>query len=184
MMTALSKPLSEAEVSILSYCAGYFFRRLLAFHTVKKVVVPCQVCSIHGEKFTNSSVVQTQSDLFLFFKRYNTDSATLFKCSEHFIDFVQTVIQVTHYCADFILDEDRIVNIIRCSVKKHLSNFPQFCSTDKFDRFVSLVARTMLVYRIKWLNSSLKSKKKFKRGKGKKKKKTKSDRKLEKLTHV
>ena len=180
IVAALDKELSVAEVSILAYCSGYFFRRLLGFHTFKKATVPCDVCNLHGEKFTQSSVVQTQSDLFLYFKRFHTDSATLYKCSDHFVDFVQTIIKVTNFCADHILDEDRIVNVVLLSVRKHLSNFPQFCSDDKFDRFVSLVARTMVVYRIKWLNSDLKSKKKFTRGKGKK---SKSAKKLDKLTH-
>ena len=187
MLTALSKPLSESEVAILSYCSGYFFRKLLEFHTVKKVLQPCEVCSCHGEKFSQprqSSILLTQSDLFLYFKRYNTDSATLFKCSEHFMHFIQTIIQVTHYCADLILDEDRIVNIICLSVNKHLHNLPQFCSSNKSDRFVSLVARTMLVYRIKWLNNELKSKKKYKRGKGKIKKPAKKSKSAKKNSEI
>ena len=180
VVTALNKPLNVAEESVLTYCTGYFFRKLLEFHTVKKVLVPCDTCSTHGEKFTQHSTVQSQSDLFLYFKRYNTDSATLYKCSDHFVHFVQTIIQVTNYCAEYILDENRIVSLIVLSVRIHLTSFPQFCSDDKLERFISFVARTMLVYRVKWLNNELKSKKKYTKGKGKK---TKATRKLEKLTH-
>ena len=190
---ALSVPLSESELAVLGYCAGFFFSKLLHFHTVKKVVTKCQVCSVNGDKITSTSVMQHKSDLFLFLKRYNTASATLYKCTPQFTLFVQVIIQVANFFVEHLLDSPRIVNMIRCTIREHLdtSHFPEFCSDAKLDRFVSYVARTMVVYRTKWLNNDLKSlskKSKSKKGgkkskKGGKSTKSKSDKKLEKLMH-
>ena len=136
-------------------------------------------------------MIQQQSDIFMYFKRYNTTAATLYKCSEHFNDYVRTIIKVTNYCVDYLIDEAPFVNMVWLSAKQHLipETLPKFCKELKLERFTKLVARTMLVYRIKWLNGKLAVKKKFTRGKGKAKRKgksamSKSQKKLEKLTHA
>lgn len=192
MVRAVESSLTDTEETVLSYCSGYFFKKLIRYHGKKE----CQLCVAHGEKFTAVSTIEQQSDIFMFFKRYNTTSATLYKCSEHFKDFVRTIIKVTNYCNDyFVLPEVPIVNMVLLSVKKHLvqESLPKFCTETKLDRFTKLVAKTMLVYRIKWLNGKLKVKKKFTRGNGTKKAKkrprgksamSKSQQKLEKLMHA
>ena len=188
MVTALERSLSDTEETVLSYCSGYFFKKLMGYHNKN-----CQQCSSHGEKFTADSIVQQQSDIFMFFKRYSTPTATLYKCSDHFKDFVRTIIKVTNYCADyFIAPEVPIVNMVLMSVKAHLiqSSLPKLCNEAKLERFTKLVARTMLAYRIKWLNGKLKVKKKFTKGSAKgirkrsKSTMSKSQKKLEKLIHA
>ena len=183
MVRALNIPLSESEHSILEYLAGFFFRKLLQFHSVKKVAKSCSTCGVHGHKITSTSVLEQKSDLFLFIKRYNTDTATLYKCSSHFVHLIQVIIQVANFFVEHLLDQPRIVNMIRLSIREHLANFPQFCTDAKFDRLVSYVARTIVVYRAKWLNNDLRALKKAKKGRGRKSK-SKSDKKLEKLMHM
>ena len=130
--------------------------------------------------------LRTKNDIFMFFKRYNTTNATLYKCSEHFKDFVRAIIKVTNYCFDYFIDpEVPIVNMVLLSVKAHLvqETLPKFCNQTKLERFTKLVARTMLAYRIKWLNGKLSVKKKFTRGKSKSNM-SKAKKKLAKLTHA
>jgi hypothetical protein len=70
--TAFSKPLSEAEEIGLEYCSGYFFGKLLKYHKTA-----CTTCAVNGSKVTSSTVAFKQNEIFLYFKRFQTDSATL-----------------------------------------------------------------------------------------------------------
>jgi hypothetical protein len=175
MVDALAQLLSDSEEMALAYLSGYFFNKLLKYH--RNV---CTTCNIHGEKIARETFAELQqNDIFIYFKLYDTMYATLYKCSAHFVSLVRTIILVTNYSYEKYLEQPGFVNTVKVSVLTHCMELPQFCTTQMANRLISLVARTMLVYKIKWLNSNLKATKKIRGSK-----KTKATKKLEKLTHV
>lgn len=180
MADAMGQSLSEPEEMTLAYLSGYFFSKLLKYHQLLKYhLKTCTICNTQGEKITHETFTELQqNDLFLYFKLYDTASTTLYKCSAHFVSFIRCIIQVANYCYEKYLEQPGFVNMVKMSVLTHVTQLPQFCTIPMTHRLISLVARTMLVYKIKWLNSSLKAPKK------RVNKKTKATTKLEKLTHV
>ena len=81
---ALDQELDLTEENCLEYLSGYFFKRLLSFHSTN-----CQICSNFAQKFTNHAEVSMVSQIFLHFKRYDTDKATLYQCTDNFIHFCE-----------------------------------------------------------------------------------------------
>jgi hypothetical protein len=115
-------------------------------------------------------------------KRMNcsyTTSATLYKCSDHFLSFVRVILQITNHCYAHVIESPQFVGMVTRSVLAHVIQLPRMCTVRMTERLVQLVVRTILVYKLKWLNSDLRNAKKFTRGK----KKTAKEKKLEKLTH-
>jgi hypothetical protein len=176
MYSALGQPLSVPEEMALGYLSGYFFRKLLNYH--KRT---CDKCGMYGHIIDRAGLTTNleQNEIFLYFKLYDTTPCTLYKCSEYFVSLIRCVIQVAKYCFDKYVEQPGFVNMVKMSVLTHLSELPQLCTSHMTTRLLSLVARTMLVYNIKWLNSTLRATKKFCA-----KKKTKAVKKLEKLSHV
>jgi hypothetical protein len=158
----------------LAYVSGYFLGKLIKYHKSF-----CSICSSHGEKVTSSTTCFKENELFLYFKRYKTTSATLYKCSDHFLSFVRVILQITNHCYAHVIESPQFVGMVTRSVLAHVIQLPRMCTVRMTERLVQLVVRTILVYKLKWLNSDLRNAKKFTRGK----KKTAKEKKLEKLTH-
>ena len=191
----MNMSLSEEEEIALPYTCGYFLKRLIKFHDTKKFKsrkIDCHACKNHGEKITNLTDSYRANDLVLYFRRYESNDATLWKCTSHFQDYVGSIIKIVNYCLEHFIEIEGFVSLVECSVESYLSQIPDFCCKEMRVRFVRCVARTMVYYKLKWLNNDLKkcrAERKKKKAKGPRKKnarktkKTKVDKKLEKLTH-
>ena len=157
-LQALSVPFTMAEEISLPYVTGYFFKKLLSFH--KKSGYQCDKCGIHGEKVTSMTEAFEANDLILYFRRYESDNATLFKCTPEFKGYVQKVSQVTNFCFIHLLDFEGIVGLIQNSVGHYVTDHPQFCSDEMRTKFLTFVARVFTCYKTKWLNDERKKTKK------------------------
>jgi hypothetical protein len=165
--------LSASEEMVLAYISGYFFGKLLKYHKGA-----CISCSSYGEKITSSTTCFKENKLFIYFKQYKMNSATLYTCSDHLVSFVCAILQITNYCYAKCIESPQFVSLVTNSVLTHLMQWPELCTSRMTERFVRLVARTMLVYKLKWLNSELKTRKKSS------KKKSAKEKKFDKLTHM
>ena len=144
------------EENCLEYLSGYFFKRLLSFHSTN-----CQICSNFAQKFTNHAEVSMVSQFFLHFKRYDTDKATLYQCTDNFIHFVRSVIQVASFMYIHFPAQDNIVSVVVNSFLQNGVNSTKLvlCSDNIIHRFAEVIARTILFYRMKWTNDNMKKEK-------------------------
>ena len=186
ILQALSVPFTIPEEVALSYVSGYFFKKLLSFH--KKSGYKCDKCGNHGSKVTITTDSFEPNDIILYFRRYETDNATLYKCSHEFKLFVQKVSQITNFCFKNLPDFEGLVGLIQNSARHYVTDHPEFCSDEMRIKFLTFVARVFTCYKTKWLNDDLKKAKK--RGKKKSKaqkkldsKRNRAQKKLDKLSH-
>ncbi len=158
----------------MEYVVGYFFRRLLHFHRD-----PCSTCSQHGTKFTKENVIIPSTQLFMCLKRYESDKATLYQCTEVFKIYSRRIVLLGKFCFAHIPDRKGIINLVTSTAMTHVKEAPKFCTANIHRRFVKLIARTIILNHLRWKNAELKS-----RGKGKRKRTTDPvSMKLSKLSH-
>ena len=177
-------PLTETEVTRsvacqltdpngLSYLSGYFFKKLMNYHKTSKT--NCDNCVQHGEKIEDSTMEMKSSEVFLFLKKHQ--GATMFRCDDHFNEYVRHIVQIASYCYQQKRDEEGIVQKVVLTVEKYLRDIPVLCSLNR--RFIALVARTIITGQVRWTNSDIRAKKKFKCGQ----KNDPAAKKLQRLTH-
>ena len=169
---ALSKELDVAEENCIEYVSGYFFKRLLSLHKNA-----CETCSKLAVKLNNQTQCTLVSDIFLYFKRYDTDKATLYKCHNSFVDFVTSVIKVASFAYEHHPSQEDIIALVvnSCLSSTNCSNF-MLCEPEKVSRIAHIIARTILFYKSKWANDKMKKTEP-------KNKKSVKQKKIEKLSH-
>ncbi len=176
VVAAMGTESTVLEKQAEEYFAGYCFHRLLNFHQEE-----CETCNKHGSNELMTTENVSGSSLFLFLKRYNTSNARLYKCSPLLLSYISCLTKIASHCFEKHMEKKGIVKLICTTAKKYLENVPALCSSAKSEKFASLVARTVIVYHLKWKNRQLSSSKKTQ------KRKTKHHpqaAKLSKLTHM
>ena len=94
--------------------------------------------------------------IFLFLKRYQGTPSSLYLCSDEFCQYIKYIVQISVYCFQNIMDQQGIISIIRLSVQNHHPGPPKICD-QHVARFIMLVARTVVLYNVKWYNGELRA---------------------------
>ena len=168
--SALANQLDLLEENGLEYMSGYFFKRLLSFHGQE-----CLKCSGNAEKVTTQTESHLVSDIFLYFKKYNNEKSSLFKCNLETLNFVRQIIQIADLVFKRCPAQEQIISLVVNS-SMETCVLPQFCTEEMTRKFAHLVAKTMLLNQAKWSNDLMKKKEP-------KKKKSLPTKKVEKLSH-
>ena len=171
-ISVLQKNLDLEEENCLEYLSGYFYKRLLGFHSDKD----CIQCSKYAQKYSKDSLTDSVSHIFLYFKRFNTEKATLYDCKMEFVSYVRYILQICSFVFEKLPDAENIIEIVIQSCLKFSPSSLHLCSNQMIYRFTHVVARTILFYKVKWNNDKL-------RKKEPKSKKSHAKKKVEKLSH-
>ena len=150
-----SEPQDE---NALEFLAGYLFKRLMGFHKNS-----CDKCSVHGSKLASSDKEVPSSQVYILLRRYQGTEASLYRCSQHFKEFVRHIIQIAAYCFQQKREKECLVRKVVCSVLEHLGNLPALCEPLQ-TRFIALAARTIILNKMRQKNSELRAGRKLKRG--------------------
>ncbi len=121
------------------------------FHGQKKG----NCCDQHGGKMTVDTTEFPLSQLFVYLKRYDTDKSTLNTPTEAFSSFVRKVSSLTHYCLNKYLSHGGVMNSIAAAVKENTES-PQFCTEEMKQKVILQIIRTILNYKLKWQNDTIK----------------------------
>jgi hypothetical protein len=156
LIRALNASFSSSDDAALEYVSGHFFRQLLK----KLHSSDCARCSSFGQKIVHCNVPQSvhKSEVFLYLKRFSTENATLYKCNNDMVLLVKCVMKVSNYVFENHPTQRGIVGQIVSTIRKHVL-LPALCSDVVLTRFLQLIARTMILYKIKWFNDTLKTSK-------------------------
>ncbi len=133
----------------MNYFSGYICKTLKRFHKGA-----CLECDKFCSKITSDTSMVTEDELFTFLKRYDNDSSSLYSPTENFTAYVQKVSLLGDHCLKNHLAE----NCILASLKKNGRKVsdPGFCSTEMKDKVSGHIMKTLLMYRLKSLNDTLK----------------------------
>ena len=178
---ANSIPLSLPIQNCMQYLAGFCYRKLIRFHSVKErqgMILKCNSCLALADKFGRDTIPFDETEIFLFFKRYDDNSSTLYRANEELFRFVGTILRVANY---FFNHYTTIHHVIMSCVESVLANvdpnfLPIFCSKIILGKVTTVMAKTFFLYRMTCLNRALCEKHKSTVGQS-------DDRVLLKLTH-
>ncbi len=151
VLWAITAELSAEEGQALEYFAGYCLYR-----TMKTHCGDCESCQSLGTKMTVETKEIQGSEMFLWLKRYNTDSATLYRAGQELRAYVKNIVLVTNFLFFRYIALCGISAFVKQAVLKFIAP-PAFCSNNIREKFVTHTIRTLLHYKVKWLNESIRT---------------------------
>ncbi len=156
ILWALTLPVSIFEELGLQYVSGHILGKVLKkFHADPQ----CKECQKFVGKITAETERFREQELFVWLKRYDDDSSTLFSPNELFTEYVKKVCQVTLFLMEKYLSHVKILSSINNNVFKYVTA-PDFCTSKVQRECTAVIIRTLFFYKLNWLNSSMKDYKK------------------------
>ncbi len=149
VLQALTLNFEFFEGQALVYFAGYIAKK----NSEKFHSKPCNTCSTFSEKVPTRQEDVEDSVFFTWLKKYD-DNSNLHVPSPDFTGYVRKVSQVTIYCFKNFMSEKRMVRSVVCNTVKFVWA-PDFCCISVKEKTVSLIVRTIVNYRLKWLNDRI-----------------------------
>ena len=157
VLAALSPQFSWLEEQGLVYFAGYAVRKI--YRDYHKDGEKCGSCEVLGERMEKGPCpTLLTSDLFLWLKRYD-ENCRMYKPTPVFTDFVKKVSLLVGYCFASHLEKSRFMSSIKSQVLQYIT-CPTFCTPVMKGKVVHLLVKTLCMYKLKWLNDSLRNSKK------------------------
>ncbi len=144
--------LKECEPQAVEYFAGYILKKIKEAH----IQDSCTDCDQFSKKITVNTTNFEASQLFIFLKRYDDDKSTLYAPETVFTAFVSEVSKITHYCLDKYIAQSGLQAGIRSAIDKNVLSI-NFCSKTMEEKTISLIVRTILNYKLKWINDEIKT---------------------------
>jgi hypothetical protein len=147
VLWALSMELTSSESQALEYFGGYVLKKMTKIHSGE-----CEVCCNLGSKMTVATTGIEFSEIFLLLKRYDTDSATLFRPSAEMTRYVKNVLLLFNFCFAKYRTTPNILKLLETVTNQFIWP-PKFCCDTVRERVCSHIVKTLLLYKVKWLNN-------------------------------
>ncbi len=134
-----------------NYFGGYVLQKCMKLHSSC-----CSTCVRLGSTISAGTQEIEQREFFTWFKRYDDERSNPYSPSAEFALFIKNVSLLVIYCFDKFLGAPLILKSINKITMNHLTVLT-FCSLFVTEKVVLLTVWTVFHYKLKWLNSSLKT---------------------------
>ncbi len=152
ILQALNMTFTIFEEQALQYISGFVLNKVLKkFH-----VTECGKCCLFSSKVTIQTREIQEHEVFVWLKRFDDDNCTLFSPQPCFTAYVRNIFQVVEFLLFNNLCNYKLMKSLNNIVLKYIFP-PKFCCPKVQESTVALVIKTLVLYKLKWMNSSLKS---------------------------
>ncbi len=147
---ALESSFDILEGQGLQYLSGYLYKTLLNLHPSKT----CQTCQKYAGQITSTTTTVNEHEVFVLLKRYEDEKCTLASPTIEFTSYVGKATRVLGYCFRHYLGNHQIVKSLK-QVVMDLDS-PAFCSSEKKEKMVAQLVKTLFFNKIKRINDDIK----------------------------
>ncbi len=151
VLQALTQKSSLFEDQAIVYIGGYIVKKVIEkFHSKS-----CEKCSTFGTHATSQPDTVPSGEFFIWLKKYD-DNSKLYVPSPEFSDYIRKLCLLAVHCFYKHLSSPKVLQSATHAALKYIWA-PEFCSTHVKEKTANLVMKTVLSYKLKWLNDSIRS---------------------------